>query len=81
MIRVKQQGVMITRGYRLETSEKHENELELAFYERGKRSFVDSIPASSIKNYQDAWRFIENNIGSSTNCDFTEEAVKKIFEK
>ena len=81
MIRVKQQGVVITRGYRLETSEKHENELELAFYERGKRSFVDSIPASSIKNYQDAWRFIENNIGSSASCDFTEEAVKKIFEK
>ena len=81
MIIVKDKGVVIARGYRLEVSRRHEENLELAFYERGKREFIESIPASSIKNYQDAWRFIENNIGSSTNCDFTEEAVKKIFEK
>lgn len=78
---VKQTKVVITRGYRLEVSRKHESELELAFYEGGERNLMDSIPASSIKSYQDAWRFIENIIGSSTNCDFTEEAVKVIFDK
>ena len=72
--------VVILRGYRLEVSQKHENELELAFYEKGKRTLIDSVPANSIRNYQDAWRFIEKHIGSSINCDFTEEAVNEIFK-
>lgn len=73
--------VVISIGYRLEVSKKHENELELAFYKEGKRKLIDSVPASSINNYRDAWRFIESQIGSSTNCDFTEKAVSKIFSK
>ena len=77
---VKDKGVVISRGYRLEVSKKYENELELVFYEKGKRTLIDSVPANSIRNYQDAWRFIEGHIGSSTNCDFTEEAVNKIFK-
>lgn len=74
-------GVVISRGYRLEVSKKHEDELELAFYESGKRKIIDSVPISSVKTYRDAWKFIERHIGSSTNCDFTEEAIKRIFGK
>lgn len=81
MIIVKDKGVVISRGYRLEASMRNANELELAFYEKGKRKLIDKAPVCKIMNFQDAWRFIENCIGSSTNCDFTEEAVKMIFDK
>ena len=37
MIIVKDKGVVISRGYRLEASMRNANELELAFYEKGKR--------------------------------------------
>lgn len=73
--------VVIEYGYRLEVSERHEEELELAFYQNGDRSLVDSVPAIAIRNFQDAWRFIEKQLGSSIDCDFTEAAVEKIFGK
>ncbi len=78
---VKDKEVVISRGYRLEVSQKHEEELELAFYQNGKRSLVESAPIVDINSYRDAWRFIEKNLDSSIDCDFTEEAVKKIFGK
>ena len=71
--------VVIEYGYRLEVSQKHEDELELAFYQKGKRSLVESAPVVDINSYRDAWRFIEKNLDSSIDCDFTEEAVEKIF--
>lgn len=78
---VKDKEVVISRGYRLEVSKKHEDELELVFYQNGNRSLVDSESIVAIRNFQDAWRFIERQLGSSIDCDFTEEAVKKIFGK
>ena len=70
----------IACGYRLEVSKRQEELLELAYYEKEERKVVDQVPAKSIKNFKDAWVFIEGHIGTSINCDFTEEAVKKIFE-
>lgn len=78
---VKDKEVVISRGYRLEVSQKHEEELELVFYQNDKRSLVESAPIVDINSYRDAWRFIEKNLDSSIDCDFTEEAVKKIFGK
>ena len=78
---VKENGVVICRGYRFEVSEKYTDTLELAFYEGGKRHVIERKEARAICNYQDAWRFIESHIGSSANCDFTEEAIKLIFDK
>ena len=78
---VKDKEVAISRSYRLEVSQQHEEELELVFYQNGKRSLVDSVPVVAMRKFQDAWRFIDKQLGSSIDCDFTEEAVEKIFGK
>lgn len=71
--------VIIKSGYRFEVSKRSENELALVEYNNDDGKVIDTVPAISINSYAEAWRFIERHIGSSTKCDFTEEAVKKIF--
>lgn len=73
--------VEIKNGYRLEKDLRHEKMLDLVLYQNGQRKIVDSVPSISINTYQDAWRFIEKEIGSSIKCDFAEDAVKMIFDK
>ena len=89
MIIVKDKGVVISRGYRLEVSRRHEENLELAFYEKGKREFIESIPAIWIPivigivclaaGFAGGYVY-RRNIAEAKIAN-AEEAVKKIFEK
>lgn len=70
----------VNEVYRLEASKAYNGHLVLVCYRNEVAQAIDYVRAAYINNYCDAWKFIEDYIGSSTKCEFDKEAIDMIFD-